>query len=170
MTENTSSFGTDPHKPATDPTAAAAKTAGTTTTGAGTEKAIDEIKVKAEELFDLIKKNAGPLFNDLKSKVEPLIADLKEKAPHYVEQAKQKAQPLIDDVSAKLDEVRNKNASPAGAASDDVQNASQTVTNPGVSTPGESSAASSGGTTASVAEAHKPGTNVDGTPGQTPTS
>lgn len=131
----------------------------------GTEKAVDEIKVKAEELFELIKKNAGPLFSDLRAKVEPLLADLKEKAPQYLDQAKQKAQPLINDVSAKIDEVRNKNSQPTGAGADDVQTAAKTVSDPGVSTPGETSAASTGGTTSSVADAHQPGTSVDGTPG-----
>ena len=107
-TDNNSNIPASKPADPTDPTAKAVETASTTTSEPGTEKAIDEIKAKAEELFEMVKRNAGPFFNDLKAKVEPLIADLKETAPQYVEQAKQKAQPLIDDVSAKIDEVRGK--------------------------------------------------------------
>lgn len=133
------SNGSEPHVPDTSsgsptpvsgpPAAAGSGASGNEGTTPGTEKSIDEIKNKAEELFGLIKENAGPLFNDLKAKVEPIIAEIREKAPQYAQQAKdkagplaqqlkEKATPLIEDVQSKIGEARGKSTEPPAAASD----------------------------------------------------
>lgn len=145
MTTSSNSSGTDPQD-----------STGQSSTGGSTDKPIDDLKHKAEELFETVKKNAGPMFNDLKAKLEPIISEIKEKAPQYAQQAKEKAgpyaqqakekvqpyaqqlkekaAPLIEDVTSKIDEVRGKSTPPPAADADPATQADVTDP-PGSETP-----------------------------------